>query len=378
MVGPGLDGPEYVQVEPQETAIYEFTFIGQNAERSLAGEIYFESGVTGEFWYQINYLPEDPAEETFGPIEAEFGGWAEFEIPFVNQSDVRTTVDIELSSRNFVLDPNEPKSFEIEPNESRKIKFIFIPTRLSDDHKCLVSFKSPHIGCWSVKLTGTGVPPSAFDTTRIATTLNKPVTVMLPFRNPAEEVAHISIELIDIENETNARSGSEILRSVTPNKTLQLLLKRQERIALSPNEVVDIPISFAPEEFTRRDAYVVVELTKSDGNPWRIDNRQSVTSKKSFSAPFDTFVRDYEGKIVGIRFIFPIVAQVESKMPIAKCPKITCEARNRIEQRLELVLSGATPSIHPTAHLRTVTPADRYHSRSSDEGKPEYSYRYGL
>ena len=242
MIGRGLDGPEYIHVEPQETAIYEFTYIGQNAECSLAGEIYFESGVTGEFWYQINYQPEDPAEETFGPIEAEFGGWAEFEIPFVNQSDARTTVDIDLSSRNFILDPNESKSFEIESNESRKIKFIFIPTTLSDDHKCLVSFKSPHIGCWTVKLTGSGVPPSAFDTTRIATTLNKPVTVMLPFRNPAEEVAHISIELIDIENETNARSGSEILRSVTPNKTLQLLLKRQERIALSPNEVVDIPI----------------------------------------------------------------------------------------------------------------------------------------
>jgi len=242
MVGSGLDGPEYVQVPPQETAMYEFTYIGQNAERSLAGEIYFESGVTGEFWYRVNYQPENPAEESFGPIEAEFGGWAEFEIPFVNQSDVRTTVDIDLSSRNFILDPNESKTFEIESNESRKIKFIFIPTTLSDDHKCIVSFKSPHIGCWSVKLTGSGVPPSAFDTTRIATTLNKPVTVMLPFRNPAEEVAHISIELIDIENETNARSGSEILRSVTPNKTLQLLLKRQERIALSPNEVVDIPI----------------------------------------------------------------------------------------------------------------------------------------
>ena len=156
-------------------------------------------------------------------------------------------------------------------------------------------------------------------------------------------------------------------------------------------------LSFAPEEFTRRDAYIVVELTKEDGTPWKIDNRQSVTSKKPFQVPFDTFVRDYEGisllrkslsiqttvhlgKIVGIRFIFPIVAQVESKMPIEKCPKITCEARKRIEQRLELVLSGATPSVHPTALLRTMTPADRYHPSTleSDNGqKPEYSYRIG-
>ena len=157
-----------------------------------------------------------------------------------------------------------------------------------------------------------------------------------------------------------------------------MIVYQDRRAIVKISAIVIKPFqSFAPEEFTRRDAYIVVELTKSDGTAWRIDNRQSVTSKKSFSAPFDTFVRDYEGKIVGIRFIFPIVAQVESKMPIAKCPKITCEARKRIEQRLELVLSGATPSVHPTAHLRTVTPADRYHSRSSDEGKPEYSYRHG-
>ena len=126
MVGAGLDGPKYVQVPPQETTMYEFTYIGQNAECSLAGEIYFESGVTGEFWYQVNYQPENPTEESFGPIEAEFGGWAEFEIPFVNQSDVKTTVDIDLSSRNFILDPNESKSFEIESNETRKIKGGFI------------------------------------------------------------------------------------------------------------------------------------------------------------------------------------------------------------------------------------------------------------
>ena len=76
--------------------------------------MYFESGVTGEFWYQINNPPEDPAEETFGPIEARFGGWTELEIPFVNQSDARTTVDVYLSSRNFILDPNESKSSEID------------------------------------------------------------------------------------------------------------------------------------------------------------------------------------------------------------------------------------------------------------------------
>lgn len=66
----------------------------------------------------------------------------------------------------------------------------------------------------------------------------------------------------------------------------------------------------------------------------------------------------HQGTITSIRFAYPIIAQVEAKAhPSDDRPLITCIARERTEQRLELVLTGATPAILPAARLRQVTPS---------------------
>ena len=64
----------------------------------------------------------------------------------------------------------------------------------------------------------------------------------------------------------------------------------------------------------------------------------------------------YSGEIVSIRFTYPIIGQIESRAPSSQTPLITCVARQRTEHRLELVLTGATPPVLPSARLRQVTP----------------------
>ena len=64
-----------------------------------------------------------------------------------------------------------------------------------------------------------------------------------------------------------------------------------------------------------------------------------------------------EGNITGIRFIYPIIALVEMCAPSRSAPVVECSARQRIEQRLELVLNGAVPSMQPVARIRGKTPA---------------------
>ena len=54
-------------------------------------------------------------------------------------------------------------------------------------------------------------------------------------------------------------------------------------------------------------------------------------------------------------------------------PVVQCEARKRFEQRLELVLSGATPSMVPSARLRSLTPVA---SRPSLTDHPDVSFIY--
>ena len=73
--------------------------------------------------------------------------------------------------------------------------------------------------------------------------------------------------------------------------------------------------------------------------------------------PNEHLVFDSAGNISGIRFIYPIVAHVELNAARNNTPLIECQARQRIEQRLEIVLNGAVPSMTPVARIRGKTPA---------------------
>ena len=80
-----------------------------------------------------------------------------------------------------------------------------------------------------------------------------------------------------------------------------------------------------------------------------------ILAKKSL----ENLVYDEDGNINAIQFVYPIVATVDlgpaRESPI---PVVTCGARRRLEQRLELVLTGAVPTMVPVARLREKTPAD--------------------
>ena len=89
-------GPDTIRVDAESNAIYEFDYTGQNFKLENAGRIYFASKETGEFWYVIHAEAHDQLPESFGPIEAEFGGWAEFQLPYYNGSDTSTEVTIQV------------------------------------------------------------------------------------------------------------------------------------------------------------------------------------------------------------------------------------------------------------------------------------------
>ena len=96
---------------------------------------------------------------------------------------------------------------------------IFIPTSLDlDNHHCTVTLTSADVGVTRVELSGIGVPPSPFEATRISGQVDRPVTSTLPFRNPSDQMAFISVSLVDIENQVCAASKSVIMGSKTPDR----------------------------------------------------------------------------------------------------------------------------------------------------------------
>ena len=116
-----------------------------NFANADAGKISFTSTSTGQFWYQLAYHALDPLEHAPPPIEAPFGGWTEFQLEYRNRSDARTSVTIDISNKCVLLDPNQANPFSIEPDEVTSIKFVFIPTSLTE-HRALVSMSADDMG----------------------------------------------------------------------------------------------------------------------------------------------------------------------------------------------------------------------------------------
>jgi len=345
-----------------------------NFANADAGKISFTSTSTGQFWYQLAYHALDPLEHAPPPIEAPFGGWTEFQLEYRNRSDARTSVTIDISNKCVLLDPNQANPFSIEPDEVTSIKFVFIPTSLTE-HRALVSMSADDMGSSRYRLTALGTAPAAFEATRISGRISQSTTATLPFRNPSDQAVFASISMVDHQNAANQCSESILMRSVTPNRTLELLLNPHEQIALAPNEVIDIPVAFNPSEMIKREATVYVELIPMNGARWA--SNQKVTDNH----PFDAFTRDAtDGTITSIRFAYPIIAQVEAKAhPSDDRPLITCIARERTEQRLELVLTGATPAILPAARLRQVTPSGMRGVNQIEQGDKKLAeYSYGI
>lgn len=121
------------------------------------------------------------------------------------------------------------------------------------------------------------------------------------------------------------------LRSDTQPKdsVFCLLLKRAKSIILEADATLDIPISFAPDTMQLHEATVTVTIHRDTEDTWN-GNYPSMMSTR--------MVND-------LHWIFPVRGIPESH-PIkeSQAPCIECKARSRVEERVEVTLTGLTPN----------------------------------
>lgn len=108
-----------------------------------------------------------------------------------------------------------------------------------------------------------------------------------------------------------------------------LLLKRAKSILLEPGASLDIPISFAPDSMQLHEATVTVTVHRDTVDTWD-GNYPSVMSTR--------MVND-------LHWIYPVRGIPESH-PIkdSQAPCIECKARSRVEERVEVTLTGLAPN----------------------------------
>ena len=163
-------------------------------------------------------------------------------------------------------------------------------------------------------LKGKGLEPSTMAPTTIQASLNSNSTHILTFTNPLDTATHFRVDL----------QGS------SPSEHFCLLMKRTRGILLHPGVALDIPVMFAPEAMHTHNITVIVSTDERGGRR--------------------------RGSHLNLAWKYPIIGQPEFR-PVSPsmAPRLSCQAKERLEQRMEVVLVGCKMS--KAALIRPVTPS---------------------
>ncbi|NWR07366.1 CFA47 protein, partial [Paradoxornis webbianus] len=104
-------------------------------------------------------------------------------------------------------------------------------------------------------------------------------------------------------------------------------------IRLAPKEKVDVPVLFTPAEMKIYKAVVVIHVMRENGENWPY----KATAGSDTDLKRNVTVAE-DGETQGIVWIYPINGT--PKAPQQKSVVIRCQARQRVEQRVELLLIG--------------------------------------
>ncbi|XP_043927775.1 cilia- and flagella-associated protein 47 [Protopterus annectens] len=351
--GAGLAGSDSLFLNQEETCSYMAIFSPSVTGRS-AGRIIFQSNIVGEFWYQLELIAEEPLPTTLPEVQCELGKWTRLFILLDNPTDELLELETVNSNRgNFLLEIEPKQPVKVMPHSTTKVPVQFCPSALGRaSHKSTVTFKCPQLNKWLFHLSGFGLIPQPMEPVSISTCIGSHCSVIVPFRNPTDKNVLVDILLTDQEQTMHRLSASVLRQSINKESAFCLPLKKMQGIALPPKGKLDIPVVFAPDTMKLYEALLVIHLMKEDKESWPYDDLNKQNSElKSVSFSED-------GKIYGIRWIYPVHGIPEA-LPLKTTPTvICCRARNRIEERIEVLLTGAVPG--PTA-----TPLTRVQRASS-------------
>ncbi|XP_070190234.1 cilia and flagella-associated protein 47-like isoform X3 [Littorina saxatilis] len=331
--GRDLLGPDSISLAAGEKAVYTLTYAPTLIGKSK-GSLVFYNEIVGEFWYQLDLDAQSPPPTTLPHMECELGKWAEQMINLQNVTDETLELIPTVSnSNNFCLVRDNERPILLRPKTCLEVPLHFMPSTLGQaDHLAKIIFISQQLGEWVFVASGTGLLPLPQDPVRVFTGPGSNTTLIIPFRNPMDTPVVANVVLKDYTENT------DILRVSDQRQPFLLMLKNMKTVLrVAPKTTLDIPLSFAPVLMKKYEALCTVIITKEDGTCWdyvpKDDNGYPVSST--------------QGKgVQEIRWLFPVYGIPESH-PVrdSNCAVVQCQARDSVEQRLEVQLAGVVASV---------------------------------
>nr|XP_009915902.1 PREDICTED: putative uncharacterized protein CXorf30 homolog [Haliaeetus albicilla] len=108
-------------------------------------------------------------------------------------------------------------------------------------------------------------------------------------------------------------------------------------IRLAPKEKMDIPVLFMPDTMKMYEAVVVIHVMRENGENWPYEDSAELNKDlKSLTVAEN-------GGIQGILWIYPVHGIPEAPPKKLVPAVVRCRARQRVERRVEVLLTGVVP-----------------------------------
>ncbi|NXN15449.1 CFA47 protein, partial [Indicator maculatus] len=127
---------------------------------------------------------------------------------------------------------------------------------------------------------------------------------------------------------------------------------------LAPKEKLDIPVLFMPDTMKMYEAVVVIHVMRENGENWPYEDPEELNKDlKSVTVAEN-------GGLQEIRWIYPVHGIPEAVQQKLVPAVICCQARQRVERRVEVPLTGvvpgatAVPATRNSAMANTNNPAN--------------------
>ncbi|NXF67109.1 CFA47 protein, partial [Ciccaba nigrolineata] len=109
-------------------------------------------------------------------------------------------------------------------------------------------------------------------------------------------------------------------------------------IRLAPKEKLDIPVLFKPDTMKMYEAVVVIHVMRENGENWPYEDTAELNKDLKSSVTVGE-----NGGIQEILWIYPVYGIPEAPQQKLVPAVVRCRARQRVERRIEVLLTGVVP-----------------------------------
>ncbi|KAM9320035.1 LOW QUALITY PROTEIN: cilia- and flagella-associated protein 47 [Gastrophryne carolinensis] len=353
--GAGVTGDDKYTLQPRETYPYVATFSPTKTGFS-SGSVIFQCEMFGEFWYNLQLSSEKPAPVKIPEVVCELGKWSRLSIPLYNPTQESFELQVINSNpEHFLVEVDQSNPLLVPPNSTTEVPVQFCPSALGKSNQnASIIFTNKQLEEWTFYVSGAGLIPQPMEPASISASVGSLGSIVISFKNPTNEHVLVDVILTDQEKTMHRLSASVLRRSINKEPAFCIPLKQTQGISLAPKEKLDIPVLFAPDNMQLYEALVVIHMVKADGDNWDHNDIED------FNTELKSISKTEDGAISGIRWIYPIHGIPEAQPSKSAPAVVSCQARSRTEERVEVLLTGVVPG-------QTAMPVSSRDERTKDK-----------